>query len=91
MEQELLTLLEHLSSPLVFNTTGITCGAGTANPTGAPEYHPWFLTRQVSHVEQELLTLLEHLSSPLVFNTTGITCGAGTANPTGAPEFTPGF
>jgi len=24
------------------NTTGVTCGAGTVVPSGAPEFTPWF-------------------------------------------------
>ena len=34
MEQELLTLTEHLSN-VKSNTTGITCEAGTSNTYGA--------------------------------------------------------
>jgi hypothetical protein len=50
VEQELLTLLEHMWSRnyLLFWST---CGAGTTYSSGA-------------HVEQELLTLLEHMSYP---------------------------
>ena len=40
--QELCILPENQSSTTVFNMTGITCGAGTANPTGAPEFTPGF-------------------------------------------------
>ena len=45
VEQELLTLLGHQSSPQVlvgFVTMGNTSGAGTANPSGAPEFTSGF-------------------------------------------------
>ena len=45
VEQEMLTLLGHQSSPQVlvgFVTMGNTSGAGTANPSGAPEFTSGF-------------------------------------------------
>ena len=43
MEQELLTLLEHLSSHLVFSGVRVArSGEGTTDPSGAPEFTPGF-------------------------------------------------
>jgi hypothetical protein len=48
------------------NMMGVTSGARTAYPSGAPEFAAT-VTWWVSLMEQELLTLPEHLNSPSVF------------------------
>jgi hypothetical protein len=91
-EQELLIISENLSIPLLpylswkelhvylntINTTGATCGAGTAYHFGEPEYTPLpYLSWKEFHVYLNTI------------NTTGATCGAGTAYHFGEPEYTP--
>ena len=61
MEQELLTLPEHLCPPLVFSGVRFVQSLVVC-------VELLTVTRRVSLVEQELLTLPEHLSSPLCFS-----------------------
>jgi hypothetical protein len=80
VEQELLIISETLSIPLLpylswkdlhvylntINTTGATCGAGTAYHFGEPEYTPLpYLSCNELHVYLNTI------------NTADVTCGAG--------------
>ena len=74
VEQKLLTLPEHPSSPLVCNksnTMGATCmWSRNCLPFRNTWVHLWFVarvTRWVPHVEQELPTLPGYLSSSPIF------------------------
>jgi hypothetical protein len=82
VDQELCTLLEHLSSPclrrvLLVDQELCTLLEHLSSPC----------LRRVLLVGQELCTLLEHLIEFTLF-TKGVTCGSRTMYPSGAPEFT---
>ena len=60
------------------NTTGDTRRAGTANPSGAPQFTSWFWGAGTSNPS----------GAPQF---TSCFCGAGTSNTSGAPQFTSCF